>query len=86
MRYRCHQCLCVVAFEDIAHRDIYSDLCWIQCDVCAAAFGLTCGADRQANPHPHGYFACPYFVSAATQHAAERGLTPFRPRGNRRPA
>jgi len=57
--YRCHQCFGPVHFENIAHLDLYSDLCWIQCDVCELAFGPRCGLDRVANPHPHGYFACP---------------------------
>ena len=59
MLYRCHQCFGEIAFEEIAHCDLYADLCWIQCTTCAAAFGPTCGLDRKANPHRHGYFACP---------------------------
>ena len=58
-RYRCHQCYAVIDFEEIAHIDMYFDLCWLQCEVCEAAFGPTCGVDRKANPHPHGYFTCP---------------------------
>lgn len=58
--YRCHQCFGVVRFEDLAHVDLYADLCWQQCDTCAAAFGDACGTDRRVNPNPHGYFACPY--------------------------
>jgi len=59
MRYRCHQCFGVIEFEEIAHVDMYVDLCWIQCETCAAAFGPTCGQDRIVNAHPHGYFGCP---------------------------
>lgn len=59
MQFRCHQCFGVIDFEAIAHLDVYSDLCWIQCDVCQAAFGPSCGMDRVANPNPHGYFGCP---------------------------
>ena len=59
MRYRCHQCYALVDYEQVAHVDLFADLCWIQCETCACAFGQTCGLDRAANPHPHGYFACP---------------------------
>jgi hypothetical protein len=62
MRYRCHQCFAVVDFEDLAHVDMYCDLCWLQCDTCEAAFGPACGIDRRVNPHRHGYFECPLRV------------------------
>lgn len=61
-KYTCHQCFGRIEFDNIAHLDLYADLCWIQCDVCEVAFGPTCGTDRAANPHPHGYFACPLRV------------------------
>ena len=60
MKTLCHQCLGLVSLDQVAHVDIYSDLCWVQCATCAAAFGPSCGMDRKANPHPHGYLACPY--------------------------
>ena len=62
MRYRCHQCFGIVQVEDIAHLDLYADLCWIQCETCAAAFGPSCGTDRNVNPNRHGYLTCPYRV------------------------
>lgn len=62
MRYRCHQCMAVIQYVQIAHIDIYSDVCWIQCDVCELAFGPACGLDRKKNPNPHGYFMCPLRV------------------------
>lgn len=60
MLYLCHQCFGKTKIEDVAHVDMYVDLCWIQCEVCAAAFGPACGADPKTNPRPHGYFSCPY--------------------------
>ena len=60
--FRCHQCFGIVEVEDVAHVDLYADLCWIQCEQCAHAWGDQCGADRKVNPHPHGYFACPLRV------------------------
>jgi len=59
MDYHCHQCFAKISLDDIAHLDLYSDLCWIQCTVCEAAFGPACGMDRTHNPHPHGYLNCP---------------------------
>jgi hypothetical protein len=59
-RYVCHQCLRIIRFEEIAHVDLYSDVCWVQCDQCRDATGLRCGVDQGVNPRRHGYFACPY--------------------------
>ena len=59
LRYRCHQCFAIVDVEELAHVDIFYDLCWMQCEACAAAFGPSCGVDRRVNPHPHGYLNCP---------------------------
>lgn len=59
MKYRCHQCYALVEIDELAHVDLYFDLCWLQCNVCAAAFGDACGMDRKTNPHPHGYLQCP---------------------------
>jgi len=59
VKYRCHQCFGVIDVEQMAHLDLYFDLCWIQCDVCQEAFGPGCGTDRRINPHPHGYLECP---------------------------
>jgi hypothetical protein len=61
-KYTCHQCFGRIDFDNIAHLDLYADLCWIQCDVCELAFGPSCGMDRTHNPHPHGYFECPLRV------------------------
>jgi hypothetical protein len=58
-KYRCHQCFGLIEFEQIAHLDLYANLCWLQCDVCECAFGPACGMDRKVNPQPHGYFECP---------------------------
>jgi hypothetical protein len=59
MKYRCHQCYGLVEHEDLAHVDLYFDLCWLQCTTCEAAFGPGCGMDRKHNPQPHGYLECP---------------------------
>lgn len=67
MRYVCHQCLRIVEFDEVAHRDIYSDLCWIQCDQCARTYGQVCGIDRVRNPRPHGYAECPFMGDAERQ-------------------
>ena len=61
----CHQCFAIISFDEIGHLDLYSDLCWIQCNACEAAFGETCGVERKANPHPHSWFACPYRLSGS---------------------
>lgn len=60
MRFFCHQCAAEITIPDIAHVDMYVDVCWIQCKGCAEAFGNRCGIDRRFNPHPHGYLVCPY--------------------------
>jgi len=59
MDYLCHQCFAKIGFDDVAHLDLYYDLCWVQCMLCEAAFGPACGRDRKHNPHPHGYLSCP---------------------------
>lgn len=59
MKYRCHQCYALVEVDELAHVDLYFDLCWLQCRTCEAAFGPACGMDRKTNPHPHGYLHCP---------------------------
>ena len=80
--YACHQCMRLITFEEIAHCDLYSDVCWIQCDQCASATGKRCGVDRSVNPHPHGYFACPYRLRVARDphypHAGVARLLPAR--------
>lgn len=60
MDYTCHQCYRLVAVEDLAHTDLYYDLCWLQCRQCAERFGNCCGKDRRVNPYPHGYTTCPF--------------------------
>lgn len=70
-QYTCHQCFGRVDFDNLAHVDLFADLCWIQCDVCEVAFGPTCGLDRTANPHPHGYFACPLRVMPTSASAPQ---------------
>jgi hypothetical protein len=71
MRYVCHQCLRIIQFEEIAHVDMYADVCWLQCDACEQAYGKVCGVDRRYNPRPHGYFSCP-FRQALVQSPAPR--------------
>lgn len=78
MKYRCHQCYGVVDILDVAHVDLYVDLCWIQCDCCAEAFGPACGVDRRVNPHPHGYFTCPLRLSETEQRRYDLHIVPKR--------
>lgn len=49
--------------DQIAHHDIYSDLCWIQCTDCERKFGNICGTSTIYNPVKHGYFQCPYLAT-----------------------
>lgn len=60
LRLFCHQCAAQITAHEVAHVDMYVDVCWLQCKTCAEAFGNRCGIDRRFNPNPHGYLECPY--------------------------
>lgn len=79
IRHFCHMCRGQVDIGEVAHVDLYSDLCWVQCNTCAAAHGDVCGVDRHWNPTPHGYVHCPFrMVTAPPGHVAiVHGISPF---------
>src|SRR6266478_5061390 len=64
----CHQCRKEIEYTEIAHRDIYSDLCWIQCKECSREHGNICGIDERAATNRHGYFECPFIRSGVRVH------------------
>lgn len=57
--------------DQIAHHDIFSDLCWIQCTDCERIYGNICGTDKELNPNPHGYFDCPYLATHIAIHGKD---------------
>jgi hypothetical protein len=71
----CHQCEQPITYDQVAHRDIYSDVCWIQCKDCEKNHGIICGVSVNWNRQRHGYFDCP-FIRAGVRVHKEPGQLP----------